>query len=174
MTIQFRPKDGRSSKFYAPSRDILGFYRPLHESVLEILAERHPDQLAHIEQLRGMTNILINEATGGQQKMTMPELVKAHEEAMAQCAGPLLHEYTALMTSAFTWRYIMGKRETAEEQVGDEDLEKGFAGIYVLSVLPPDIADAVQRHLRAYRHLPDILFNNTPPCRVVEVDDEDA
>lgn len=170
---QFRLKDGRSAKFYAAGRDILGFWRPLHEAVLEILAERHPDRQKEVHDLRGMAHMIINEANAGEQDMSLEEFLEAHRKAMAICAQDLLNEYTMLLAGAYTWRFVMGKREPFDNQLGTEVLEKSFAGIYVLSVLPPALADQVRTHLRTYNLLPQILFENEPPCVIEEAKDEE-
>jgi hypothetical protein len=67
----------------------------------------------------------------------------------------------------------MAKREPLGKELGREELEKSFTGIYLLSVLPPEMADAVRAHIRAYKHLPEILFDNTPPMVAVEAGEDD-
>lgn len=171
--MQYRLKEGRSAHFYNEGRDILGFYRPLHEAVVEIMLEMHPDRESDILNLRYMTQMIINEATAGEQDMKVEELLKAHREAMATCAKDMLHEYTMMLAGAYTWRYVMGKREPFEDRLGPEVLEKSFSGVYVLSVLPDDLAEKVKKHLRTYNLLPAILFDNEPPCTIEEAKEED-
>lgn len=171
--MQYKMRDGVSAKYYAFGRDILGFYRPLHESVLEIMAERHPDRQEEIKNLRGMNCMVINEATAGEQDMNLDELLKAHRSAMVTIAQDLVNEYTMILAGAYTWRYVMGKREPFEDRLGPEVLEKAFSGVYVLSVLPDDLAEQVRKHLKTYNLLPPILFDNVPPCIAEEAKDGD-
>ncbi len=171
--MQYRLKDGRSTKFYSAGRDILGFYRPLHEAVVELMLERHPDRGEELENLRAMTHMVINEATAGEQDMKVEELIEAHREAIATIAKDLTSEYTMMLAGAYTWRYVMGKREPFEDTLGPEGLDSSFSGVYILSILPDDLAEKVRKHLRTYNLLPKILFENTPPCTIEEAEDED-
>jgi hypothetical protein len=171
--MQYRLRDGVTARYYSDGRDILGFYRPLHEAVLEIMAERHPDREQEIKNLRGMTCMIINEATAGEQDMKLPELLEAHRKAMVTIAQDLVHEYTMMLAGAYTWRYVMGKREPFEDRLGPEVLEKSFSGVYVLSVLPDDLAAEVRKHLKTYNLLPAVLFDNVPPAVAEEAKDEE-
>ena len=170
--LQYREK--RTQKFYAPGRDILGFYRPLNLEVLEILRERHPDKQAEVNKLEMLMNAIINEATAGARGWDLETIIHMVNETMKDIDDDIRTEYALLFVSAMTFRYILGKREVPEDQVQDEELGKAFGGVYMLGMLPEELAEKVRKHLLAYNHMPKIVLENEPPCEVVEVEEEDG
>ncbi len=169
--IQYRPN--RSQEFYAPGRDILGFFRPLYLETLGILHERNKDKEGEVNKLEMLMNGIINEATAGERKLEMHEIINQWQEALKQVDGDIADEFCRVFASAIMFRYVLGKREVSEDQVKSEDLGKVFSGLYLLSVLPEDMAGKVKQHVMAYNHIPKIALENEPPCTAVEVPNED-
>jgi hypothetical protein len=175
--IQFRPD--RSQDFYAPGRDILGFFRPLYLETLEIMHERHKDKTEEVQKLEMLMNGMINEATAGVHKLEMPAIISAWQESLKEVDDEIADEFCRIFTSAMVFRYVLGKREVPEDQVKQEELGNAFSGLYMLSVLPEKLywiipfREKVRQHMRTYNHIPKIAVTNTPPCTVVEATDTD-
>ena len=168
--LQFRPD--RSQEFYAPGRDILGYFRPLYIETLDILNMRNKDKADDINRLEMLMNGIINEATAGVKKIEMHEILYMWQEALKQIDDDLANEFCRIFTSAIMFRYVLGKREVSDNQVKAEELGKAFTGLYMLSVLPEGLATAVRQHMIAYNHMPKIVMENTPPCTVEEVKED--
>lgn len=168
--MQFRPK--RSQEFYAPGRDILGFFRPLNLEVINMLYVSHDS--TEVDKLEMLMNGVINEATAGIRGMKLPDIVAKFNETLEDIDPELVSEYTRLMTAAFVFRYVLGKREVPEDQVKTEDLGKVFSSIFMLGVVPEELSEKVAQHMRAHGFIPRIVYENEPPCVVEEVDDTDG
>ena len=166
--LQFRAK--RSQEFYAPGRDILGFFRPINLEVLEILREEEYEK-DEVDKLEMLMNAIINESTAGVRGMSMDEIIDKFNETLDDINQEVLNEYTRLLTCAFVFRYVLGKREVPEHQVETESVGKTFGSVFVMSVLPEDLRKKVKDHLLAYNHLHRIVVENEPPCVVEEADD---
>jgi len=168
--MQFRQRDSKT--FYAPARDILGFYISLQKGVIGILEERYPDKPEDVHKLQMQANGFINEATAGARKLEIHEFVSMHDLVMKDIDPLIVAEYTRLMCASFMFRYVMGKREQPENQLQPEEIRRSFEGMYIMSVLPEDLMVKVRQHLRAFKHLPDVLFENRPPCEIEEATDD--
>ena len=149
---------------YAGSRDILGFYKSLQTGVISIVAERFPDKTEEVEKLRMQANGFINEATTGKNQLEIHEFLTHHEWTMEDIDKEVVDAYTRLMCAAFMFRFVMGKREQPEKPIKPDALGKSLQAMYIMSILPPDLAGQVRDHLRAYKHVPDVLFVNSPPA----------
>jgi hypothetical protein len=168
--FQYRPK--RSQEFYAPGRDILGYFRPLYIEALNIVRERHEDKIAETNKLEMLMNGIINEATAGAKKMEMHEIISAWQETLKDVDEEIANEFCRVFVSAIVFRYVLGKREVSEDQVKSEELGKAFGGMFVFSVLPAELAAAAKQHMMAYNHIPKIVVENEPPCVIEEVDED--
>ena len=170
MVMQYRPK--RSQKFYAPGRDILGFYRPLVKEVLDLVHARHPDKPADVEKLQMLHNAIINEATAGARKLEMHEIIQAFTETLKDIDQAVVDDYTRLLAAVCMFRYVLGKREVPEHQVEAEELGKAFDCLYTLSVVPPELEEQLKKHLLAYGHIPKIVVENEPPCVAENIEED--
>ena len=165
--MQFELRDSKKGMWGA-NRDILGFYRPLQEAVIDLVAARYPDKRDDVEKLYMQANGFINEATGGTRKLKIHEFVSMLDLVMKDIDKEVVDDYTRLMCAAFMFRYVLGKREQPEYRVAPEELGHAFEAVYIMSVLPEELAAKVKRHLVAYGHVDDIVFNNRPPCVIDE------
>jgi hypothetical protein len=156
---------------YSGWRDILGFYKSLQMGVIAIIGARYPDKKEDIEKLRMQANGFINEAITGKQRLSLAQFVELHDLIMKDIDKQIIDDYTRLMCAAFMFRYVLGKREQGDDFIPPEALGKSFQALYILSILPEDLSQQVQNHLRAFNHVHNVLFYNEPPA-VPEVEED--
>jgi hypothetical protein len=170
--LQFRPR--RSQEFYAPGRDILGYYRPLNLEVLALVKEAHPGKEEEVEKLEMLMNAVINEATAGPRGWDLPTIIAMADKTLDDIDEAVRNTYCRLFMAAITFRYVLGKREVPEHQVKPEELGGAFSSTFVMGVVPEELEKKLRKHLLAYGHIPRIVVDNEPPCEIVEVEESDG
>lgn len=170
MTMQYRAKG--STDYYAPSRDVIHWFTPVLRGVMELMCEEFPDRHEELMPIVHATSETINEAITGSESLPIERITSKLDGALHNCASDLVFVWRKHLIDALVFRYVAGMREQEEGQVDVKELSKAFTGMYLLSILPPEIAKAARDHLQTYAHLPEILFENEPPA--VKEEDSDA